>query len=267
MTHRPLRAAFALALLACSNTAHASAAAGAVLSDLHIQLFSTGAGPASVMFNSVDGSLAHVLASSTTPGALSFDESAFGSAALAPVASGCHSNANVACDASITGDAYTGDATADVSAFAGNAFGAQVEAFAGLADGANYASFELSAHTVMVITATSDLYAQAGADGLDYAEGTSFLQLSGSEGDNSQSSTANSLVLAGGGFADRAVRHSLLSVSFVNAFDDGIEGTFFGGIDAVAVSSVPEPATLWMLLAGAVGFSVKARQRRDIVDQ
>ncbi len=259
MKHRHLRTGVALALCLCGTFAHADATADARLSDLRIQLFAIGTGASSVVFTSADGSLVQTQAFSTMPG-LAVDGSVAGIAALAPVKLDCPSNSNVACHAQIAGDPWAGLGAADVSASAGDAFSAQVEATAFLAGGTNYATFELSADTVMVITAVSDLYAQTSGDGLDHASSTAYLNLSGSEGDDSQSSVANALVLAGGPFGDLDVRHSFLTVSFVNAFSHAVEGSLFGGVDATAVSSVAEPASAWLLLAGFLAFAVGRRR-------
>jgi hypothetical protein len=262
MMHSPARTCVALALCLNGAFAHANATADARLSDLRIQLFPIGTGDPAVLFTSADGSLVHVLANSAMSG-LAVDDSVAGIAPLSPVGLDCPSNPNVACHARIAGDPWAGRGAVDVAASAGDAVSAQVEATAYLAGGTNYATFELSADTVMVITAVADLYAQASGNGLDYASSSAYLNLTGSLGDDSQSSSANALALAGGPFGDQDVRRSFLSVSFVNAFGRAIEGSLFGGIDATAVSSVAEPASAWLLLAGLLALaSWKAASRR-----
>ncbi len=260
MTHRTPQALAAVALALCATAAHSDASADARLSDLRIELFAIGTNTPSVAFTSTDGSLVHLFASSSSP-SLSFEQSVAGAATMSPVESSCPMSVNVACHGRIAGDPFAGDAGAAASAFAGDAFSAQVEASAFLADGTNYSSFVLSPDTVMVITAASDLFASTDGSGLDDASASAFLQLDGSDGDSSQTSTASALALSNGPSGGQDVRHSLLAVSFVNAFGHAIGGAFFAGIDATAVSVVPEPASAWLLLAGVLALAVARRRR------
>jgi hypothetical protein len=113
----------------------------------------------------------------------------------------------------------------------------------------------------MVITAVSDLFAWADGPGLDGATASALLQLDGVDGDSSQTSTASALVLSNGPGGAPDFRHSLLAVSFVNAFSHVIGGSFYAGIDATAVSVVPEPASAWLLVAGVLALATARRRR------
>lgn len=263
MTHRTPQALAAVTLALCATAAHPDASADARLSDLRIELFAIGTTAPSVAFTSTDGSLVQLFASSSSP-PLSFEQSVAGAATMSPVESSCPMGANVACHGRIAGDPFAGDAgaSASASAFAGDAFSAQVEAATFLADGTNYSSFVLSPDTVMVITAVSDLFASTDGSGLDDASASAFLQLDGSDGDSSQTSTASALALSNGPSGGRDARHSLLAVSFVNAFGHAIGGAFFAGIDATAVSVVPEPASAWLLVAGVLALAAARRRGR-----
>ena len=259
MFERIAAAGAVLALALSCTDAAAAAHASARLSDLRIQLYSIGSTSPSVTFTVGDGSTASTTTASTTPG-LSSEGHSGGGAAFAAVQCASPDSAALGSFAQIVGDAFNGGATMLASAFA-VANQSQAEGSASLADGNSYAKFMLSADTVMVITAVADLEsaADAGRSG-DFALGSIDLELAGSEGDSSQSSAAHSLALSGGLAGASESRHMLLSISFTNAFDHAISGLFFAGVDATAVSSVPEPASGALALAG-VAFVLAGRRR------
>ncbi|HEX7639272.1 MAG TPA: PEP-CTERM sorting domain-containing protein, partial [Burkholderiaceae bacterium] len=166
--------------------------------------------------------------------------------------------------ASIVGDAFDPGpgGLVQTSAIALGA-GAQCEGTALLGDSDLPVSFTLAPDSVLVISLVADLAASAGADPADYAVSSVQLQLSGIDGDSNQNSSANAMVVAGGGFGNDDTLHELLTVSFVNAGDTTLTGTFFGGVDSTAIetSAVPEPASAAMLVAGLAALGLARRRR------
>ncbi len=265
-------AAGAVAALALSCAgAQAGVHASAQLSDLHIQLYAHGSAAPSVTFTAIDGSLARATTFSAAQG-LSTETDRSGGVAFAAVGCGSPDNAALGSFAQVAGDPFGGGASVLASAFA-RVGQAQAEGSASLADGNNLATFTLSPDTLMVISGMADLEAVAdGASLQDYAIGSIDLELSGSNGDSAQSSAAHSLAIAGGVAGASNSRHMLLAISFANPFDFAIDGTFFGGVDATAVSSVPEPATGTLVAAGlallaAATFAARRRLRAATGDR
>jgi hypothetical protein len=262
MFKRIVAAAAVLALLLSCGQALAGAHASARLSDLRIQLYAYGTAAPSVTFTVTDGSLARATTYSATQG-VSTEVDQFGGIAFAAVGCGSPDSAAMGSFAQIVGDPFAGGASALASAFARSGQ-AQAEGSASLADGNNYASFTLSPDTLMVISGVADL--EAAADGAsldDFAVGSIDMELSGSHGDSAQTSAAHSLVVAGGLSGAFDTRHALLAITFSNPFDVAIAGAFFGGVDATAVSSVPEPAGAWRGLAGLATVLVALGRRRS----
>ena len=249
MFQRIVAAGAALVLALSCLDAAAAARASTRLSDLRIQLYALGKTAPTVSFTVAGGSTADALTTSAMPG-LSSDGHADGGAAFAAVRSASPDNAALGSFAQIAGDPFGAGASMTAAAFA-SASRSQAEGAASLLDGNSYARFTLSADTVMVVTAMADLDVQADAAWPDdYAVGSVDLELAGSQGDSAQSSAAHSLAYAGGFSGARDTRHIALSIAFTNAFDVAIDGSFFAGVDATAVSTVPEPAASAMEFAG-----------------
>lgn len=259
MFERILAAGAAAAMALSCTDAAASASASARLSDLRIQLHAIGSTAPSVSFAAGQGSTARATTGSATPG-LASDNQVDGGAAFVDVQSASPVWAGLGSFAQIVGDPFGSGATMLATAFAITGQ-SQAEGAASLVDGNNYAKFTLSADTVMVITAMADIGAQADAAWPDdFAIGSIDMELAGSQGDSAQSSAAHSLAIAGGLSGSDNTRHILLSIAFTNAFDFAIDGTFFAGVDATAVSTVPEPAPAGMAL-GAIALLAFARRR------
>lgn len=257
------RFAAVLALtLSCANT-FAGAHASARLSDLRIELHAFGAAAPSVTFTSHDGSLVRATTYSTASG-VSSEVALSGGIAFGPALCASPGSSAVGSFAQILGDPFGDGASVFASAFA-HAGATQAEGAASLGDGNNYATFTLSPDTLMVITGMVDLDVAAGTGSPDdYAIGSVDLELSGSHGDSAQASAAHSVALAGGLAGASDSRHMLLSIAFTNAFDVAIDGTFFGGVDATAVSGVPEPAPGGLATAGLalVAIALRGARRR-----
>jgi len=262
MNARIVAAAAALILALTCNAAAAGAHASARLSDLHIQLYSIGNTDPSVTFTVLNGSTANAVTFSSSPG-LSSESHAGGGAAFAAVETSSPSSAAIGSFAQIAGDVFGSGASMLATAFS-LAGASSAEGSAALLDGNSYASFTLSAGTVMVVTGMADIEVQADAGRpADYAVGSIDLELSGSQDDSAQTSAAHSLAVAGDGAAANGTRHVLLSIAFTNSLDFAINGAFFAGVDATAVSTVPEPASAALLLAGLALVSGARRRARS----
>jgi len=265
MFKKILVAAAGVALSLSCIDATAGAHASARLSDLRIQLVAYGSAAPSVTFTVMDGSRAHTTTWSAAQG-VATDDQRSGGVAFAAVDCASPDSAALGSFARIVGDPFAGGADALAAAFArGGA--AQAEGNASLGDGNSYATFTLSPDTLMVISGVADLEAAADGTSLqDFAVASIDLELSGSHGDNAQASAAHSLALAGGLAGASDTRHARLAISFANPFDVAIDGRFFGGLDATAVSTVPEPAAAWLELTGLAavlaGLGRRAARRR-----
>jgi hypothetical protein len=249
MFERIVAAVAGLVLSLSSAGALAGAHASASLSDLRVQLYAYGSAAPSVTFTVMDGSLARATTYSAAQGGPTEADS-IGGTAFAAVGCGSPDSAALGSFAQIAGDPFGGGASVLASAFA--RFGqAQAEGSASLADGNNFATFTLSPDTLMVISGMADIEAAADRTSLDeYAIGSIDLELSGAQGDSAQSSAAHSVALAGGFAGTFDTRHMLLAITFSNPFDFAIDGSFFGGVDATAVSTVAEPASGGLALMG-----------------
>jgi hypothetical protein len=258
MNARIVAAAAALILALTCNAAAAGAHASARLSDLHIQLYSIGNTDPSVTFTVLNGSTANAVTFSSSPG-LSSESHAGGGAAFAAVETSSPSSAAIGSFAQIAGDVFGSGGSMLATAFS-LAGASSAEGSAALLDGNSYASFTLSAGTVMVVTGMADIEVQADAGRpADYAVGSIDLE----QDDSAQTSAAHSLAVAGDGAAANGTRHVLLSIAFTNSLDFAINGAFFAGVDATAVSTVPEPASAALLLAGLALVSGARRRARS----
>lgn len=187
-------------------------------------------------------------------------------------------NAVANSSATLTGDAYSDDgAILSTSATASGSVVNGYESYALgeilLGSNGGYTSFTLGKNTRLDISAdymiTGNLTGAVTGSNYEYAYAQVSLQLSGTNGANSQTSTAGASGYVqsyfGTLYSQPFSQSGELDVTFAGSRNSVTTGQFYGIAESYAysnVSSVPEPTNAAFLLGGLAAIGLLARRRR-----
>ncbi len=264
------------ALSVISTSAFATATATAEITGLTIslsQIKSTGPAPtATFTVGSADSFLTYAYSYDpyTYQNVTTYGGSAVGTGGQSA------GNAVVNSSATLTGDAYSDDgAILSTSATASGTNGNENYALAEILLGSNSGSttFTLGKNTRLDISAeytiTGNLTGAVTGSNYEYAYAQVWLQLAGTNGANSQSSTAGTAAVAqhyfGTTYSPSFSQSGELDVTFAGSKNSITTGQFYGIAESYAysnVSSVPEPTNAAFLLGGLAAVGLLARRRR-----